>query len=227
MNTIKNRVKKILNLKQFDKKNKAELISTRFLETPIERQYVLRMLVKKPFTEFLIPEELKWCEVLINEAYENQIKNNIRQPFCYLTIRSGIVSSTKDDEWHVDGFSMNVTHIPEQNYIWTNCFPTEVCYKKFKIPDDFNPFRHNIHLFFQDSIFQYDKIKVLKPNTLYCLDPYVVHRRPSISEGIQRTFVRVSFTPMEIDDINNTINPLLPTDYKRDGVAYRNTLIRY
>jgi hypothetical protein len=227
MNTIGKRATKILNLKQFGKKNKAELVSKHFLETPTERQYVLRMLIKKPFTDFLIPDNLKWCEQLINDAYDNQLQNDIRQPFCYLTVRSGVVNTSKDDEWHADGFSMNVTHIPEQNYIWADCFPTEVIYKKFKIPADFNPFRHNIHLLFQDSIGQEDKIKVLKPNLLYCLDPYVIHRRPPISEGTQRTFVRVSFTPIEIDDINNTINPLLATNYTRDGLAYRNSLTRY
>ena len=185
------------------------------------------MLIKTSFSEFLIPEELKWCEQLINDAYDYQLNNEIRQPFCYLTIRSGIVNTSKDDEWHVDGFSMNVTHIPEQNYIWANCFPTEIFNKKFKIPEDFNPFEHNIHLFFQDSIGQEDKIKVAKPNHLYCIDPYVVHRRPPISSETQRTFVRISFTPIEINDINNTINPLLPTNYTRDGVSYRNTLTRY
>jgi len=185
------------------------------------------MLIKKPFTEFLIPDNLKWCEPAINYANAYQKINGIKQPFCYLTVRSGIVDSSKDDEWHADGFSMNITHIPEQNYIWADCFPTEVVYDKFKIPNDFNPFKHNIHLFFQDSIGEDSKIKVLKPNTLYCLDPYVVHRRPPISQGTQRTFVRVSFTPIEIDDKNNTINPLLPTFYSRDGVGYRNTLSRY
>jgi len=34
----------------------------------------------------------------------------------------------------------------------------------------------------------------------------------------------VSFTPIEIDDLNNTENHLLPTNYKRDGVKFRNTL---
>ena len=186
------------------------------------------MLIKKSFTDFFIPEELKWCEQLINDAYAYQLKNDIRQPFCYLTVRSGIVDSFKDDEWHADGFSMNITHIPEQNYIWADCFPTEFCYIKNKIPNDFSPFKHNIHLFFQESIIAGEKQpKVAKSNTLYCLDTYVIHRRPPISEGVQRTFVRVSFTPIEIDDINNTINPLLPTNYTRDGLAYRNSLSRY
>ena len=92
MNTIGKRAEKILNLKQFGKKNKAELVSKHFLETPTERQYILRMLIKKPFTDFLIPDNLKWCEQLVNDAYDYQLQNYIRQPFCYLTIRSGIVN---------------------------------------------------------------------------------------------------------------------------------------
>jgi hypothetical protein len=40
--------------------------------------------------------------------------------------------------------------------------------------------------------------------------------------------VRLSYTPIEIADSNNTPNPLLPTNYTRDGVKdFRDTLVRY
>jgi hypothetical protein len=42
-----------------------------------------------------------------------------------------------------------------------------------------------------------------------------------------RTFVRISFVPIEINDINNTKNLLIPRVYSGDGVAYRNRLINY
>jgi len=61
------------------------------------------------------------------------------------------------------------------------------------------------------------------------MDPYVVHRRPPISNGVVRTFVRISFTPIEIPDVNNTPNPLIPTQhYITDGVkSFREHLLDY
>lgn len=164
---------------------------------------------------------------LIYEVHRHQENIGIRQPFCHITVRHGEVTSKKDDEWHVDGFSMNVSHLPEQNYIWVNKYPTEYIERRFDIPEDFNPRKHNIHLFFQDVI-EDEEIKTLDEETLYCLDPYIVHRRPEVPKGITRTFVRVSFCPMEIKDINNTQNPLLPREYERDGVeTFRENLERY
>lgn len=39
--------------------------------------------------------------------------------------------------------------------------------------------------------------------------------------------VRLSFVPIEIDDVNNAQNPLLPRSYAHDGVAHRNRLETY
>jgi hypothetical protein len=127
----------------------------------------------------MIPKELEWCNILIDMAFENQKRLCIQQPFCYLTVRHGIVDSTTDDEWHVDGFSMNKVHIPEQNYLWASDIPTEVISKAFLFPEDFDPIKHNIQYFFQDNIDpEIDNIHQLKAKTLYATDPYIVHRRP-------------------------------------------------
>lgn len=169
------------------------------------------------FGEYVIPKELEWVRPLIELCDSNQKLIGIRQPFVYITIRSGLVESVTDDLWHVDGFSQNITHLPEQNYIWSNNYPTEYVTKLFDFPIDFNGLKHNIHLFFQDNIDDKD-ILLMNKNTIYCLDPYVIHRRSPISNNKNRCFIRLSYTPIEIEDINNTINPLLFTNYKRDGV---------
>ena len=57
-------------------------------------------------------------------------------------MRSGLVTSITDDEWHVDGFSMRVPQVPEQNYIWSDVYPTEQLWQRFKIPQTFDPKRH-------------------------------------------------------------------------------------
>lgn len=228
--TVKDRAFHALSLNQYNKINiPDDLGEFEIKNIPSEKIYVLRMLIKKPFEDIKIPENLIWITPFID--YENNYQNNIlniKQPFLYLTIRSGIVSSVNDDVWHVDGFSLNITHLPEQNYIWVNNNPTEYIEGKFKIPSDFNYKKHNIHLFFQDNITKNHIIKKFSEKHIYCLDPYIIHKRPFIEKNTNRTFIRLSFTPIEINDINNTKNHLLFTDYKRDGLKdFRDDLIRY
>jgi hypothetical protein len=186
------------------------------------------MIIKIPHHEFQIPEELKWLKNIIETCIKQQELIGIRQPYCYVTVRHGLVQSQQDDEWHTDGFSTAISHLPEQNYIISDSYPTEYVEKKIKFPNDFNPDKHNIHLYFNDIINDSD-IKIAKPNTLYLLDPYIIHRRSkNIPQNVVRTFVRISFTPIEIMDDNNTINPILPMrKYNRDGVIIRNKLTKY
>lgn len=165
---------------------------------------------------------------ICNEYQSNTLK--IIQPYCYVTVRSGLVESVTDDDWHTDGFSMNITHLPEQNYCWSNVYPTEFVEKGIVFPKDFSPFAHNIHQYIGDALIANpEPITVANPNTIYCFDPYVIHRRPQIPEGIQRTFVRVSYTPIEIIDGANTENPLLPRPKcERNAVKeFRDKLARY
>ena len=224
---LKYRAFKALNLKQYSKINTVKDCGHLELNIPVERQYILRMLIKKMFSEYQLPKELEWVKPLIMVADKNQQENGIRQPFIYLTIRNGIVDTKTDDEWHVDGFSQTITHLPEQNYIWSNKYPTEYVEKSFCFPSDFDGLKHNIHKFFQHRITKDDILK-MKPKTVYGFDPYIVHRRPCGTSGMNRCFVRLSYTPIEIEDVNNTLNPLIPTNYKRDGIKeMRSMLVDY
>lgn len=188
-------------------------------------QYVLRMMIKSPETNgFVIPGELLWLERSVLACHEIQRERFVDHPYAYVTVRSGIVTSTTDDLWHVDGFSMRVPHPPEQNYIWTDTQPTEVLNQVFDIPKDFDPFKHNIHQYFQDH--EAGEIITLEPEKFYAIDPYVVHRRPAVTAGIRRTFIRISFIPIEIEDDTCTQNPLLPhKSYGRTDI--RQQLVRY
>lgn len=228
--TIKDRAFNALNLNQYKEINTPDNLGEFEIQNiPNEKIYILRMLIKKPFEEFKIPDNLSWITPFVDYSNNYQTNTlNINQPFVYLTIRSGIVSSINDDVWHVDGFSLNITHLPEQNYIWINNNPTEYIEGSFEFPSNFDHKKHNIHLFFQDKINKKHIQKQFLTKHIYCLDPYIIHKRPFINENTHRTFIRLSFTPIEINDINNTKNPLLPTDYKRDGlIDFRNNLIRY
>lgn len=187
-------------------------------------QYILRMMLKRPGTNILIPEELKWIEPALHAIVKYNNDRFVNHPYLYITIRHGIVQSITDDEWHVDGFSMKTRHLPEIQYIYSDQYPTELLNQMIAIPYDFNPMKHNIHSFFQDSANERN-VKSFNPGW-NVIDPYVIHRRPSLCFGKQRTMVRISFLPVEIEDNSNTPNPLLPCSfYMNEDI--RKKLIRY
>jgi hypothetical protein len=229
MSNLYKRAFEALNLIQYSKQNLPDHVGFFELDIPKEKQYILRCLIKEPFCDFKIPQELKWLTDFINKTFiyqTNEIKVN--QPFCYITVRSGYIESVTDDDWHVDGFSMNITHLPEQNYVWVDHSPTEYLDEIFYFPVDFSPFKHNIHHFFKDNMNSKPNIKKVKEKNIYCFDPYVIHRRPQTNFNIKRTFIRVSYTPIEIVDKNNYQNPEIPKNYQRDGIIdFRNHLTTY
>jgi hypothetical protein len=228
---IKNRGKEIINLSFYNQVNKAICITDKLLKLhpPAEKQYVLRILIRDNVDQsFMLPEELMWVlpMLMLADEYQNNVLG-IKHSFVYITVRHGFVESTTDDEWHVDGFSTKVSHIPEQNYIWCNNYPTEVLINPMKIPSTFDPSKHNLQYYIQDNAHEGNIITTAAEN-VYCIDPYVIHRRPTVPIGAKRTFVRISYVPIAIRDKNNTPNSLLPTiNYLEDGVAKRNTLLRY
>lgn len=228
---IPERFSQMLNLQQYQKTNEPLRVCKVSAQPNTDRQMILRMLIESPYSKGMkLPSELLWASEIIKQAKQFQRKiTQISHPFTYVTVRHGVTTSLTDDEWHVDGFSMRYNHLPEANYILsTGEHPTEFIRQAFVFPDDFDPLRHNINKYFQRRIDE-DSISRCKPNVLYFVDPYVVHRRPPITQGSRRTLVRISFTPIEIPDVNNTRNPLIKTEhYVMDGVKdFRNTLSDY
>lgn len=223
---IVDRAHQSLNLRHFNQLNDIDYLGQYDLECPYNRQYILRMIVRHAHSRLLLPPELKWLENLIKITDRNQYHMGINHLCTYVTIRHGLVTSENDDAWHTDGFSTKITHLPEQNYIISSCFPTEYRIEAVEFPKDFNPLRHNVHSYLQKHTSS--PIKTALPYGIYCLDPYNLHKRPFIPKNIVRTFVRISYTPIEIMDDNNTPNPLLPMPhYKRDGVEIRSQLVEY
>lgn len=194
------------------------------LTPPGERQYILRMAIRAHGSDITIPSELDWIRPMFDRAIASQTQMGIDHPFIYVTIRHGTVNSTSDDEWHVDGFSTKTPHVPEQNYLWCSDDAFEYSELNVAFPDDFDPRRHNIHRYLAQHVTEVSKAK---SRTLYCMDPYVIHRRPSSTTGTYRTFVRISFVPIQINDVNNTPNPHLDIVSDFDGVAFRNQLEIY
>ena len=227
MNTVAARAKSLLSHKNTFGFGAEKCPTTPVLNTPCDEQYILRMMVRSPGSKgFKIPAELEWLEGMIRLCDSMQVSDDIQNPFVYVTVRHGIVKSTTDDLWHVDGFSMRVPHIPEQNYIIASNNGTEVLEQDVQIPAGFDPMRHNIHQFFQD-VADVKNIRTLEDNTIYRIDPYVIHRRPTVTAGIMRTFVRVSFIPVEIEDDTCMVNPLIPRLKPYNRTDIRNRLERF
>ena len=229
-NTWTERAKKIVNLKQFNKYNYPEKVFDYTLDCPHTRQYILRMKIREPHGEFKIPKELEWCKDLILKCDEHQKANGINHPYCYITVRKGKVTSVTDDEWHTDGYSEVITHIPEQNYIVTDRYCTEWLATPLKFPKDFSALKHNVVSFINKTLPTQMVIKAgtAKPNEVNLFDPYVIHRRPKGIEGKERTFVRVTFLPIEIYDDNCEQNPLYEEKiYNRTASCVRDTLVDY
>lgn len=219
-----------MGLSQFSEMNAPLPVWSGSVALPTGEQKVLRVLVSTPYSGGLrLPADLSWASGLIQEAtrYQSDVVG-IRHPYTYVTVRHGEVDTTTDDEWHVDGFSTRYTHLPEANYVIVyGNVPTEYAAQAFPFPSDFDPLRHNVQRFFQKRV-RAESIRSLEAGTMYFVDPYVVHRRPPGVVG-PRTFIRISFTPIEIPDVNNTANPLLPTPhYVMDGVReFRDCLLDY
>lgn len=200
------------------------------IHPPAGEQHILRMMVKTPKIEaFQIPPELEWLTPIIGLTYCTQeFEAGIPTKFVYVTVRHGVVRTKTDDTWHVDGFSMRVPHPPEQNYVWASAPGTELLDQPMLLPDDFDPMKHNIHKFFQD-VGDERNVRIMEPGKLWRIDPYVIHRRPKVAEGTRRTFFRISYVPIEIEDDTCMINPLIPRekpygrrDIRRDLERYEN-----
>lgn len=220
---IQERSSRMVNLKDFQTAGSPLRLDQIDLTPPTGEQYILRMAVKAN-SDLIVPRELDWIAPMVKLAQEHQKAIQANHPFCYVTIRHGIVKSKADDEWHVDGFSTKTPHVPEQNYIWANTDATEYADLNVTFPSDFDPRVHNINHYLEKHV---EEVLKADDKTVYCMDPYNLHRRPSSTTGTQRTFVRISFVPIEIDDVMNTQNPLLPRTYTNDGLAFRRQLITY
>lgn len=226
MASIQERARRQVNLGEFASTGTPDKLATISVAPPSQRQYILRMPVRVEGGGYYLPCEMEWVRPLFSAARKHQWGMDSDHPFCYITVRHGIVSSQTDDEWHTDGFSTRVPHVPEHNYVWCSEVGTEYVPLNVTFPSDFNPLLHNVNRYLQRFL-DHKRVVSCEAQTLYCFDPYILHRRPPATSGMQRTFVRISFVPIEINDVNNTQNPALPRVYDRDGVSYRDSLVEY
>lgn len=217
-----------LDCKFFRNPLPVEVVGQIELDKPPDRQYVLRMMIHHPVWGWCIPADLNWIRPMIDQAKMYQQRNFgcFKSRFIYVTVRHGIVTSQTEDVWHVDGYSIRVPHVPEQNYIWFDSNPMETCDLPITVPPDFDGLRHNLHWFLQDKIPLDYKPVVVPEKTTVVFDPYHIHRRPPETTGQQRTMVRISFVPIQIESDDCQQNPGFPVQtFNRSDV--RDKLTRY
>lgn len=197
-----------------------------WMRPPKQEQHILRMMITSPETGVRIPNELSWIIPMMQKCRLINEHRKMIQPFVYVTVRNGYVKTTRDADWHVDGFSMRVPHKLEQDYLWCDHTGTQVLDQQIDIPKDFDPLQHNLHTYLDEQV-QEENIVSMKAGNMYLTDPYIVHRRdPSLDSTIWRSFVRLSYLPIEIEDDTCTPNPLMPKKhYGRTDI--RTTLTRY
>lgn len=229
INNIVSRSKIALSLDGFNSYNPPMEVFDYDLECPHDDQHILRMKLHGPHEALRIPEELQWCKDLIHRCIQKQVELDVRHSYCYITVRHGIHRSVTEDEWHTDGYSEVLTHIPEQNYIVTSNHTTEYVKMPIKFPNDFNALRHDLVNYIGNCVAKNNPlVHKADPHKVYIFDPYVIHRRPVEAFGKQRTFVRVTFVPIEICDDACTQNPLFePKTFNRNACSTRDNLKQY
>ncbi len=203
-------------------------LGLRDITFPEESIYVLRLLIKAPGSNFMLPRKLEFLEQDMKNcaAYQMAHFPNFEQRFVYLTVRSGPIMSSRDDELHVDGFQgISVPrHIPEQNYLWCSGDPTLYSMQPYFV-EHLDPGLHNIHTYFEAVTNKAMLMKALEKG-LYIIDPYHVHARPSLAPGTRRSMFRLCFSPVEICDDTCFVNPyLLRGPYGRADI--RNRLVPF
>lgn len=183
---------------------------------------VLRLLIRNndSQSDIYLPKELLSLKEFILQQinYHRQHYDENKECFIYITIRT----STYDNlfyknscTWHIDGFqgSRINRHIVEQDIFWCNKNPTQFLIQPM-FCEYLDSSKHDINEFFEkqsDERFIIDT----QPNKIYLATPYNIHRVNILPFEGKRVFIRLNFSPVEIEDFTNTINPMLVREYQK------------
>lgn len=195
---------------------------------------VLRLIIRlnSEDANIFLPKELLIFKdfIMENINYHRQYYPENKNCFIYLTVRCSTYENLfykNSQSWHIDGFQGNriKKHIIEQDVFWSNVSPTQYLLQPMYC-EGLNPTKHDINDFFEkqaDSKFIFNSLI----NSSYIVTPYNVHRTcPDVFEG-NRVFIRLNFSPVEIEDYTNTENPMLKRKaiFRRDVRDFLRTYI--
>ena len=191
---------------------------------------VLRMPLKwQNENNVRLPEEMKSLKPLITRlfAYERNINPRYQEFAAHITIDNRIIegdTTHRFPHFHGDDLQGGIFQpkvITAHSYIVTTDPSTEVCLQPF--------FVAHLHDTFEKVFDEFDRqarseniVSVLGSH-VYLVDPYNVHRSPIIEKKCFRTFLRITFTPVEMLLPHNTDNPLfVGCDYPGDAAIHVN-----
>lgn len=166
-----------------------------------------------------IPKELLSLKDFIVQQvnYHRQFYSINKNCFVYITVRSSTYDEIfykNSSTWHIDGFqgSRIERHIIEQDFFWCNKSPTQFLLQPM-FCENLNSSKHDINDFFERNAD--DKFMIeAQPNKIYAVTPYNIHRVKIEPFDGKRVFIRINFSPVEIEDHTNTINPMLVREYQ-------------
>lgn len=180
----------------------------------------LRLMIRKNSEHYpvYLPKELLVFKdfILENINYHRQFYTANKDCFIYITVRTATfeeVFYNNSKTWHIDGFqgSRIKRHVVEQDIFWCNKSPTEYLIQPM-FCEYLHPSKHDINDFFEKNANENFKV-VSKSNAIYLTTPYNIHRvNKNYFEG-KRVFVRLNFSPVEIEDYTNTVNPMIPRHF--------------
>lgn len=180
---------------------------------PVISPNILRMPIKYPGSQYRIPRMLKPILSLIETIADYEITYNALhdKSHCHITYERQFVLAGETQRmpgFHVDGFQKQGDYkTVEHSYILTDCYPTEFSLKGYDL-SSFNSWTHMFSV--MDKLTEMNTVIPVDSNTIYLMSCYQVHRTPKLPRSTWRTFLRVTYTPRELEDNRNTVNPLFP-----------------
>lgn len=182
----------------------------------------LRMCVKlKGSEQVSIPDSYKSIRPLLDHIfqYERDINKSFKNSYAHITVdnRPVVAGTTqRTPGFHVDGYQgarFKKKHKCEHSYIFATELPTEFCIQPFFV-NHLDDAKHNAFHEFDKQAKSENCFKSI-PGHIYLMDPYMVHRSVISDRNTKRLFVRVTIEHQLLDDMTNTVNPLLPLEYTR------------
>lgn len=204
------------------------------IESPEKEIRVLRCPIKTPGSqELFVPSELDCFVPLVLQVGELAAAHykGFLGSHVHLTIEKTWLEPGQYQRvpgWHVDGLQgvRIAPHGTEHSWIWGDALPAQYCPQPFFL-NHLDSVRHNM---FDEMYKQAREENVLErfSNRVYLIDPYVVHRAQLAKVGCWRTFARITFSDIELEDPANTINLSLASaqDYP-DRIEVRDRLYSY
>lgn len=183
-------------------------------------------------TQWCLPQPLEFADEAIRAAMNDapRAATHLNDPYVYLSARCGYATPGNPlnrPGWHCDDFGGI-----DLNYIWTDAYPTRYLERLdplyngwFEVPegDAESMYAMTRYAYAAEVGSTYGKVREIELNTLYRLDPYVIHDTPIIDKPGLRRFFKISLSTHRYDLVGNSRNYGLTYDWPMlDRDALRN-----